>query len=215
MTHQLWGESPDSRLPLKQTQYVTWLRDNSRAEFPLDPSQKLRSVKAENLASRDYRVKEEIASQKHHATTALSDWLQSMHWDYFFTVTHRREVRDTIYHTNKLGQRLVSLTGVAKVFLATEHGNLSPNSIHHHGLISVQGDYARNASDLWRWSFNRYGRSAFSPIESVGNVSGYCSKYISKGLSEYGFFDSGIKILPGEFGETIGIQSNQSAFLWQ
>ncbi len=127
------------------------------------------------------------------AKDALSLWLALLPWDYFFTVTHKKECRDTIYHTEKVGQFLSNLPGVARCFLATEQGNLTPLSIHHHGLVFSNSNVpVLNCGELWAKCFNRFGRSRFQEIEKIGGVSSYCANYITRKTSEYGFYTNSI-----------------------
>lgn len=123
---------------------------------------------------------------------ALASWLQSQEWDYFFTITCRRERRDRLALLRDVKGELDEKSYHGRGFIAIEpHFN---GGIHAHGLVynhpqAVVGDYAHNAGDFWYSSFQKFGRSRFSTVKSVESVSAYCAKYVTKKICEWDYFD--------------------------
>lgn len=78
---------------------------------------------------------------------------------------------------------------VERIFLACEPHKYSRN-LHAHGLVAewepaylpersdVYGQYSRLS--LWHDYFREFGRSRVEPVNNVGQVSAYCSKYVTK-----------------------------------
>ena len=42
--------------------------------------------------------------------------------------------------------------------------------------------------DIWSRLFKQFGRSEVTAVKSPEDVAGYCSKYVTKRMSEYGFY---------------------------
>ncbi|MBA7709764.1 hypothetical protein ES703_118689 [subsurface metagenome] len=122
-------------------------------------------------------------------TDGYSDYLQSLTWDYFATVTFRTPRRDPIRAGNSVWG-VVHKAGVQRAFLAVEPHETG--DLHIHGLLKMpdemfdRQDYARSdlragrAYDLWRSVFNVFGRSKVEMVHSPYDVSQYCSKYVVK-----------------------------------
>ncbi|GAI10042.1 unnamed protein product [marine sediment metagenome] len=121
---------------------------------------------------------------------AYATWLESLHWDYFVTVTFRRPRVDGIRANDRVWSTLEACH-VKRAFLATERFKWS-RELHVHGLLSNYDGtwYPRMALpwDMWERCFKVYGRTTVEAINGPAAVTRYCSKYVVKGLSEYGFY---------------------------
>ena len=115
---------------------------------------------------------------------ALAEWLQADSWDYFFTITCRRERRDSIAFIRDVSQ----VVQYDRMFIACEPHRYSYN-LHAHGLIAVEtavqlpwrGDsWQSTPHELWDKWFHKFGRSRVEPIRSMHDVASYCSKYVTK-----------------------------------
>lgn len=120
---------------------------------------------------------------------ALSDWLQTYHWDYFLTVTTRWPRRDAISFMRDINAQFcesetslwsnpdrIYLPG--RIFLACEPHRYR-GSLHAHGLLAgLPGLYPpkvfQKALDL------RFGRSRVERCRNQSYVAGYCAKYVTK-----------------------------------
>ncbi|MBA7712383.1 hypothetical protein ES703_121357 [subsurface metagenome] len=123
-------------------------------------------------------------------TDAYSDYLQSLTWDYFATVTFEIPRRDAIRAGNSVWG-VVHKAGVERAFLAVEPHETG--DLHIHGLLKLSEErfsnlnYARSdlraggAYDLWRTVFKAFGRSKVELINTPYHVAQYCSKYVVKG----------------------------------
>lgn len=116
----------------------------------------------------------------------LSQWIMTYHWDYFFTITNRKERRDSLAFIRDVKDSLQRIGG-RKVFIACEPFRYSHN-LHAHGLVTGEhapaGWLPEYSLELpwsaWRHLFKRFGRSRVEYIRSARQVSEYCSKYVSK-----------------------------------
>lgn len=116
---------------------------------------------------------------------SLREWLPTFTWELFITVTFA-QARMPWLALNTLNQ----VAGVIKrsqrpslMFLGTEqHQN---RTLHVHGMITGRGGCAINPRSLWKDLFDTFGRSDVSPILSREAVTDYCTKYVTKSLTEY------------------------------
>ena len=118
--------------------------------------------------------------------TALAEWLPSLGFDYFLTVTFSDPV--PAYRSSAA---LRTVRGVlcrgetpARLFLATEPHVLG--SIHVHGLYKRGSAGAGSEpAALWSRLWRSLGRSRVERIHSAEDVASYCTKYVLKGLTDY------------------------------
>lgn len=117
---------------------------------------------------------------------ALATWLESMPWDYFWTVTSRRPRRDALALIRDVSHHFRSLDYASALFIACEPHRLSRN-LHAHGLYRSETGTQLGLSlgvpspgGIWEGLFYRFGRSRVEPIRSTSEVSAYCSKYVTK-----------------------------------
>jgi len=133
-------------------------------------------------------------SEISEVTEALGKWLQTYNWDYFLTITPKRERRDPLAFMRDVWEDIAPSPGwsadshVKRSFLACEPFFLGHN-LHVHGLIAGDSDIKLP------WWFNegfnsRFGRSRVQLCRSQADVSAYCAKYVSKfmGGENYDFF---------------------------
>lgn len=117
---------------------------------------------------------------------ALAEWLPTLNFDYFLTVTFRDPVP-----AYRSFAALRTVSGVISrgekprnLFLATEPHVLG--SIHVHGLYARRSQSAASEPDaLWSKLFASLGRSSVARIRSTEDVATYCTKYVLKGLTDY------------------------------
>lgn len=117
---------------------------------------------------------------------ALAQWLKTLDWNYFVTVTFRREQHPRYPISSILAvQKTLSAFRPALLFLGAE---ASPSRYWHvHGLLA-ESRLITSTSDIWRSLFERHGQSKVERIKSKERVAGYCSKYISKNLGDWGMW---------------------------
>jgi len=89
---------------------------------------------------------------------------------------------------NAIMKIVLSVDDEAEGFLGTEE-HLS-SALHVHGLIRwpEPRPYISKAvlrGLLWRKLFDRMGRSEVVTPRSIGGVSAYVAKYVTKGLTDY------------------------------
>ena len=116
---------------------------------------------------------------------ALSDWLQTQSWQYFFTVTCRKPRVDSL----ALMRDISEVDGYSKLFIACEPHRLNRN-LHAHGLLATpepstlpwRGEHYRPSQpvDFWDKWFHRFGRTRVEPIRGLQDVATYCAKYVTK-----------------------------------
>jgi len=127
------------------------------------------------------------------AREAYARYLQGLDWDFFFTVTFRNRFRDSIKAHEIVWETIAPHS--ARAFLATERHRRPNLNCHVHGLVKVHryggtesGQLCATPTDLWRHLYGNHGRSRVEPVRSIEDVSAYCSKYVVKRLSDYGFY---------------------------
>ena len=120
-----------------------------------------------------------------------SDYLQTLPWDYFATITFRRPWRDSI-RAHEAVWPVLHDCGITRAFLAVERHKYPSYDCHVHGLLAGYGpEWNGPKPDIWKmWEncFHRFGRNTIEDIRNPGQVAEYCSKYVIKRLSEYGFY---------------------------
>lgn len=124
--------------------------------------------------------------------SAYSDYLQSQHWDYFITVTFRSNWRDSIKAHEAVWDRLHFDCFAERAFLAVERHHYPNWNCHVHGLVSgYSGDWKPEMLlpwKMWEKLFRAFGRTSVEEVKSPEDVSAYCSKYVIKKMSDYGFY---------------------------
>lgn len=129
------------------------------------------------------------------ARSAYADYLQSLHWDFFITVTFRNHWRDSIKAHEAVWNALHYDSNVKRAFLAVERHRYPNWQVHVHGLVSDYDGSWRPGMllpwSMWENLFKRFGRTRVEQIRSSEDVSGYCAKYVTKRVSEYGFYGAG------------------------
>lgn len=120
----------------------------------------------------------------------LSNWIQTYTWDYFITITTRRPRRDAIALMRDIWEELTlpenqywsnpdKLHLPCRGFLACETFAYSHN-LHCHGLIAGIPHALYLPRVIQKPLDHRFGRSRVESVKSVGKVSSYCSKYVTK-----------------------------------
>ena len=113
----------------------------------------------------------------------LREWLSSLGWTFFITVTFRqpREMHQSMSALNSVHKAL-SPWKPRLVFLGTEQ-HVS-RLMHIHGLFS-SGLIHPNTWIMWQRLFERFGRSKVEWVRSQEDVTAYCTKYVTKKLTDY------------------------------
>ncbi|MBA7553336.1 hypothetical protein ES705_45926 [subsurface metagenome] len=113
---------------------------------------------------------------------AYAEYLQTFSWDYYSTVTFRRLRRDSLAAAAAVWAVLDGKFLATRAFIAVErhvldgvHCHLLHQHYHELGLNAVK------AYSMWLYLFKAFGRTTVEDIRSPGDVSTYCSKYVSKG----------------------------------
>jgi len=147
------------------------------ATFPLSES-----VKREIAANREY--------PRNEVRDGFAEFLQRWRWDYFITVSFRTP-RQPFHALSTVSEvaRVIKARSDGRFFLGTElHLN---RTLHVHGLFqsTAVSNVARGvtAQYLWQDFFEAFGRSQVRKVRSREAVSNYCSKYVTKELTEWEF----------------------------
>lgn len=112
----------------------------------------------------------------------MADWLQTMEWQHFATFTFRTPCRrpDTaLRYLRRVLQRFQAKRPL-RAFVAVEF-HKGKDDVHLHAII---GDPDLWRKGLWESWFYKFGRCQVVPIESVGGVTGYVSKYVTKEIKD-------------------------------
>ncbi len=128
------------------------------------------------------------------AREAYSKYLEGISWDYFITVTFKNDFRDSIRAHQTVWETLTA-HHVERAFLATERHRYPNYACHVHGLVKVPGfpgsddrRFYHEPERIWLSLFSNHGRSRVEEIREASQVASYCSKYVVKRLSDYGFY---------------------------
>jgi len=115
---------------------------------------------------------------------AYSDFIQTVPWDYYSTVTFRSSRRDPIAASQSVC-RAMSTLGATRVFLAVE--SHKSGFLHCHALSRHTFNPGLRPQSAYRYLFKAFGRTTVEPIRELGQVSAYCAKYVTKG-NDYQFW---------------------------
>jgi len=119
---------------------------------------------------------------------ALSEWLQTLNWIDFLTVTFRTPRRDSIAALRDVGAWLTDpyFGFYERAFLTAEPHRWSRN-LHIHAMGS---DPSGEVSAIERSCRKRFGFSTVSVVKDSENACSYCSKYATKWSNgdNYDFF---------------------------
>jgi len=117
----------------------------------------------------------------------LASWLETLPWDFYWTITTRRPRTDSLGLIRDITAELHN-QGCSRAFIGCEPFKVSHN-LHAHGLLlgSSIGGLPRKSgylpgrpSDVWAELFHRFGRSRVEFINNPKQVASYCSKYVTK-----------------------------------
>ncbi len=113
---------------------------------------------------------------------AYAEYLQTFSWDFYSTVTFRKLRRDPLAAAAAVYAVLDGKFLATRAFIAVERHVL--DGVHCHLLhqhYHEAGFQAVKAYSIWLYLFKAFGRTTVEVIRSSGDVSTYCSKYVSKG----------------------------------
>jgi len=121
---------------------------------------------------------------------ALSEWLQVFPWVYFLTVTFRWWARpEQAQQHFEYIRRALAWSHPERLFLGAELH--IKGDLHVHGLLGfgpgayVAGFGYPRATDIWTPLFERFGRSKVEAVRDKSAVAAYCTKYVTKELTDY------------------------------
>jgi len=110
-----------------------------------------------------------------------AEYLQKYYWDYFLTVTFRKERKEPYYALKQVWYELDKYN-VQIAFLACEP--FQSGDLHIHGIVAgAAPGWKPDISlpwDIWAGLFEQFGRSKVEACNSAGAVTSYCAKYILK-----------------------------------
>lgn len=109
----------------------------------------------------------------------LANFLNSKHWDYFFTVTNRTERKDSLAFVRDVSRCISRLTR-GRAFVAVEPHQ--SGGIHAHGLIGLPlvAPVKVPAKCFFQEFYDHFGRSKVELCNSRQAVANYCAKYVVK-----------------------------------
>jgi len=117
--------------------------------------------------------------------TGWAEWLSTVEWDWFLTITFKRPRKDVILALNAVEAALKSVYSHPTAFLGAEYHR--SGDVHVHGLFKLctacqlQGD----SFALWQALFSRLGRSEVVPPRQKADVIKYTTKYCTKDLTDW------------------------------
>lgn len=124
---------------------------------------------------------------KEERKAAYCDYLQGFRWDYMATITFRGVRRDSIHAVKQVYSTLRETGFVNRAFLISEPH--TTGFIHYHGLLfdgkpRTDRECTAIARYLKAGVSNEFGFSHVNKIRDMRAVTGYCTKYVLKGLED-------------------------------
>ena len=133
-----------------------------------------------------------MSRQTTELRTAYSDFLASMPWDFFLTITFREPVpmRRQESVTHAVGQTIKARYETVDNLALFAEPHMSQN-LHLHGLVKIVGredllNFCRQ--DMQRYLTEKFGRSQAAFPRGAGAVTAYVAKYCVKTDGYYEFF---------------------------
>ena len=133
-----------------------------------------------------------VVRQTSELKTVYGEWLATMPWDFFLTVTFREPVpmrrQETVTHA--VGQTIKSRYETIDNLALFAEPHMSHN-LHLHGLVKIDGredllNFCRQ--DMQRFLSKKFGRSQAAFPKGRGAVTAYVAKYCVKADGYYEFF---------------------------
>ncbi|MBA7546512.1 hypothetical protein ES705_38904 [subsurface metagenome] len=119
-----------------------------------------------------------VTESKSDTRNALAEYLQTLHWDAFFTATFAQHQR---YSSSAIGRVVSRLSEPrlkpTKMFVAAEQHMLG--GWHCHGLLEFPD--TKHAPEMVQFQRNNLKSLGYNMVGSVGNLDA-CSVYLSKYL---------------------------------
>lgn len=141
----------------------------------------------------DYEAEKAIVEQRGLARDALAGMLKEYVWDSFFTSTFAHRVAHPRQAMALVSRALgISLDSPChRAFLAAEPHRFG--GYHVHGLAMWEDYLLPDGSlshriDYAKANLGRLGWSRCQAIRDIGGTSGYCSKYLTKELSDWDLY---------------------------
>jgi len=124
--------------------------------------------------------------------TAYGDWLATLPWDFFLTITFREPVpmRRQESVTHAVGQTIKSRYETVDNLALFAEPHLSRN-LHLHGLVhlgAAEAIISRARRDMQSYLSDKFGRSQAAFPRGRDAVSKYVAKYCVKTDGYYEFF---------------------------
>jgi len=140
-------------------------------------------LRMQRTRSQEQDVLRAIESKRTGSTKAeYAEWLQMYNWDYFITVTFRKQRKEPYYVLESVFNELSYEYFVARAFLGCEPHQ--SGDLHIHGILAgpAPGWLPEIALpwEIWSGMFKRFGRSKVEACNSAEAVSAYCAKYVLK-----------------------------------
>lgn len=121
---------------------------------------------------------------KSEDSLVMADWVNSLApWSVFVTLTFRWE--SSIDAAVRAFERFMAREcRDVSYFFAVER-NPSRDGFHVHAIWADCHHLSRKS--MWQRWFDRFGRGRIEPIRGLGDVTDYCSKYVTKEGSWWNF----------------------------
>lgn len=143
-----------------------------------------------------------MATLANSSRVAMGEWLGGMDWDYWATLTTRRELTLKSARRAAMGfEKFLSKAGNTQIFFAVEPFDIK-EGYHLHALMKLPTNLSyRNIVEVWQHvsgnkkkrkgkEWNAIKLEKYNPKLGAGH---YLSKYITKELSDYDMIGSKIK----------------------
>lgn len=138
-------------------------------------------------------LKRAVTVEQLEIRDAYSNWIASLPWDYFLTITFREPcpMRRQESVTHAVGQTLKSRYEPIENLALFAEPHKSSN-LHLHGLVKMADFTPEILShcrrDMQQFLSDKFGRSQAAFPRQVGDVAKYVAKYCTKGQGYYEFF---------------------------
>ena len=126
--------------------------------------------------------------------SAWAEFLGQWEWQIFATQTYAEPVGYPRLAMDRLARvlRAAAIRYGLPLFAFIAAEEHKQGGYHAHGLVLARGADLRRIRGslrfLWLLGFEMYGLCRFEDVKRVGGVSGYVSKYITKGPADYDFY---------------------------
>ena len=122
----------------------------------------------------------------------IASWVQGLApWSVIAHMTFKYDRGCSLDSAQRLYERFMqkNLSDVSYFYAIEENPSRDGHHIHALWAESSEGGQVVRRSDMWKRWFTTYGRNRIEPVRSHHDVSGYCSKYVSKDCFQRGWWN--------------------------